>query len=212
VNYPSQTYRRPFFVEDEDGNPCDLDSTPTLSFVRNDEFDAAVVPTYSKVTTGEYVVEAAIPSGYAAADEDFDGPISLDPVIVQVAPPTAAENAAATAAQVTTDHGSGSYIRNTEPLDAAGTRTALGMATNNLDTQLAAKASQTSVDTANAVAAAIRKVVEADVIVDKTTNPAAWAFVFRERGTATELFRKNVKDVEGAAIGVTTTVVGQAVQ
>lgn len=33
--------------------------------------------------------------------------------------PTAAQNAAATAAQITTDHGSGSYIRNTEP-DNAG--------------------------------------------------------------------------------------------
>ena len=50
--------------------------------------------------------------------------------------PTAAQNASATAAQVTTDHGSGSYVRNTEPLDAAGTRTALGLSSANLDTQL----------------------------------------------------------------------------
>jgi len=33
--------------------------------------------------------------------------------------PTAAANAAATAAQVTTDHGAGSYIRNTEPVDVS---------------------------------------------------------------------------------------------
>jgi hypothetical protein len=45
------------------------------------------------------------------------------------------------AAQVTTDHGAGSYIRNTEPLDAAGTRSAVGLASANLDTQLALIAS-----------------------------------------------------------------------
>lgn len=43
---------------------------------------------------------------------------------------------AAIAGQVTTDHGAGSYQRNTEPLDAAATRAALGLATASLDTQL----------------------------------------------------------------------------
>lgn len=51
-------------------------------------------------------------------------------------PPTAAANAAAAAAQITADHGAGSYIRNTEPLDAAGTRNALGMAAADLDDHL----------------------------------------------------------------------------
>jgi hypothetical protein len=42
----------------------------------------------------------------------------------------------ATAAQITSDHGSGSYLRNTEPLTAAETRTALGLGSANLDSQL----------------------------------------------------------------------------
>lgn len=50
--------------------------------------------------------------------------------------PTAAENATAVASQVTSDHGSGSYVRNTEPLDAAGVRSAVGLGSANLDTQL----------------------------------------------------------------------------
>lgn len=56
--------------------------------------------------------------------------------LVYAAAPTSAANASATAAQITTDHGAGSYIRNTEPLDAAGTRTAIGLTAANLDTQL----------------------------------------------------------------------------
>lgn len=48
----------------------------------------------------------------------------------------------AVAAQITTDHGAGSYIRNTEPLDTAGTRAAVGLATANLDSQLGALSSQ----------------------------------------------------------------------
>jgi hypothetical protein len=51
---------------------------------------------------------------------------------------TVAAIASATATQITTDHGAGSYIRNTEPLDAAGTRTAVGLASANLDTTFAA--------------------------------------------------------------------------
>jgi len=41
------------------------------------------------------------------------------------------------AAQISADHGAGNYERNTEPLDAAATRTALGLGSANLDTQLA---------------------------------------------------------------------------
>ena len=44
---------------------------------------------------------------------------------------------AAVAAAVTADHGAGSYIRNTEPLDAAGVRAAVGLGAANLDTQIA---------------------------------------------------------------------------
>lgn len=45
-------------------------------------------------------------------------------------------SAAAIGAQITADHGAGSYIRNTEPLDAAGVRGAVGLGFANLDAQL----------------------------------------------------------------------------
>lgn len=65
---------------------------------------------------------------------------------------TVAAIATATAAQVTADHGAGSYARNTEPLDAAGVRAALGVASANLDTQL--DALPTSAELATAVGVA----------------------------------------------------------
>lgn len=51
---------------------------------------------------------------------------------------TVVPSLAAIQAGISSDHGSGNYVRNTEPLDAAGTRTAVGLASANLDTQLAA--------------------------------------------------------------------------
>lgn len=49
---------------------------------------------------------------------------------------TRAADIAAIAAQITADHGAGSFQRNTEPLTAAETRTALGLSSADLDTQL----------------------------------------------------------------------------
>lgn len=49
---------------------------------------------------------------------------------------TLAAIASSVAAQITSDHGAGSYVRNTEPLDAAGTRAAIGLGSANIDTQL----------------------------------------------------------------------------
>lgn len=78
--------------------------------------------------TGTALDAAGVRSAIGLASANLDTQID--------AIPTAAETATAVAAQVTTDHGSGSYVRNTEPLDAAGVRTAVGLATANLDTQL----------------------------------------------------------------------------
>lgn len=50
---------------------------------------------------------------------------------------------------------------------------------------------------------------EADLVVDKTTNPLAWDLVWYKRGTATELMRKPLKDVNGDAIAATSTVIGR---
>jgi len=61
----------------------------------------------------------------AAAIDDLPTNLELDAVVVDIA------------AQITTDHGAGLYTRNTEPLDAVGTRAALGMGAADLDDQLA---------------------------------------------------------------------------
>lgn len=61
---------------------------------------------------------------------------------------------------------------------------------------------------------AIKKVVEADQVVDNTgTGP--WELVYIERGTGdlgvgTELLRKRLKDVDGVDISDTDTVIGEA--
>jgi hypothetical protein len=59
---------------------------------------------------------------------------------------------------------------------------------------------------------AVQDVLEADVVIDKTTDPDEWAIVFYKRGTATELFRKNLKDVDGDPLASTSVVVGRAVE
>lgn len=57
---------------------------------------------------------------------------------------------------------------------------------------------------------AVQKMVEADVTIDKTVTP--WAVVWKERGTATEILRKRLKDVDGVNITSVSTVIGQTVQ
>jgi hypothetical protein len=57
---------------------------------------------------------------------------------------------------------------------------------------------------------AMDRILQADVTVDTSTTP--WQLVYKESGTSTVLMRKNLKDVTGAAIGDTTTVIGQATQ
>lgn len=54
-----------------------------------------------------------------------------------------------------------------------------------------------------------KKLIEADVKIDKTTNPAAWDMVWYEAGTATELMRKRIRDVNDGAIAATTTAIGR---
>lgn len=59
---------------------------------------------------------------------------------------------------------------------------------------------------------AMLKLLRADIVVDKTTNPAAWSMVWYEAGTANELLRKPIKDVDGAALSSTDTIVGRVQQ
>lgn len=113
--------------------------------------------------------------------------------------PTGNALVAATAAQVTTDHGSGSYIRNTEPLDASSTRSALGLASANIDTQLSNI--QTPITWT-------KNFLGGDQSIDITTTP--WNDVVKIAGTATELTRKKLRDVNGNNITNVTTVIGSA--
>lgn len=85
----------------------------------------------------------------------------------------------------------------------ASVRSAVGIASANLDTQLGTLAT-------TVLLTAVQKVLEADLMVD--TNVSPWDLVYLQRGTATELLRKNLTDVSGNPITATTTVVGNALQ
>ena len=61
-------------------------------------------------------------------------------------------------------------------------------------------ASQASAD-------AIRNILEGDTEIDKTATP--WQIVVKNKTTGAELIRKNLKDVNGANVTGTTTVIGQ---
>jgi len=78
-------------------------------------------------------------------------------------------------------------------LDAAGVRTALGLGSANLDTQLDA----------------LLNLLEADMFVDTTTTP--WTLCIRQKGTATNLLVKSLKTVAGANITDADTAVGQEI-
>lgn len=76
---------------------------------------------------------------------------------------------------------------------ASALRNALGLASANLDTQLAA----------------LLNLLEADMFVDTTTSP--WTLCIRQKGTATNLLVKNLKTVAGANITDAETAVGQEI-
>ena len=95
----------------------------------------------------------------------------------------------------------------------------MGLASANLDTQIALLATAAALATVDGVAEAIlldtiqiEKIAEADTFIDTTQTP--WELVFIERGTGvigvgTELFRKTIKDTAGGNITATTAVPGQ---
>jgi len=67
-----------------------------------------------------------------------------------------------------------------------------------------------TIATAAADALLARKILQADVTIDKTTTP--WELVYTERGTSSELFRQRLRDVDSGNIAATTTVIGRATQ
>jgi hypothetical protein len=55
------------------------------------------------------------------------------------------------------------------------------------------------------------KLLECDMVIDKTTDPAAWRMVFYEKGTSNVLMTKLIKDINGAAISDIDTPVGRQI-
>jgi hypothetical protein len=102
-------------------------------------WDALTAAFTTAGSIGKRVVDYLTGDSYARLGAPVGASIAADLAAVKTdvdALPSASTIATAVAAQVTTDHGAGSYIRNTEPLDAAATRSAVGLASANLDTQL----------------------------------------------------------------------------
>ncbi len=61
--------------------------------------------------------------------------------------------------------------------------------------------------TTDALVNLIKDIAEADTVID-ISNSAQWVLIFNKKGTSTEIMRKNMKDINGAAVTATTAVVG----
>lgn len=70
----------------------------------------------------------------------------------------------------------------------------------------------TAVAAVNTIATALQKLARADRKIDKTTNAAHWDEILLEEGTATELLRRELFDVDDNPLQAITTVVGQAIK
>lgn len=90
-------------------------------------------------TTGDFTATMKTSIGTAVAASAV---ASVTGIVGGIAGTTQTLDALQTA--ISSTHGAGSYIRNTEPLDAAGVRTAVGLASANLDTQIAAVSTKTA--------------------------------------------------------------------
>ena len=53
----------------------------------------------------------------------------------------------------------------------------------------------------------LKDIAEADTVID-TSDSAQWVLIFNKKGTSTEIMRKNLKDINGAAVNATTAVLG----
>lgn len=156
-----------FTTNDSTGAAVNADSLPTASLVRNGAVDGDVTVAVANLSTGAYVASFAVPGGYSVGDDLevlisatvdsiaaklFKGQGKVDSTVASravagdaMALAADALNAAALAASAVAEIQSG-----LSTLDAAGVRTALGMASADLDDQLAAIAASSglSVDQA----------------------------------------------------------------
>jgi len=69
---------------------------------------------------------------------------------------------------------------------------------SDIDAQLAALQADLTVT---------KKIAEADTVID-TSNSSQWVLIFKEKGTETEIMRKNLKDINGNAIAASSIIVG----
>ena len=53
----------------------------------------------------------------------------------------------------------------------------------------------------------IKDIAEADTVID-TSDATQWILIFNKKGTSTEIMRKNLLDITGAAVTATTAVLG----
>jgi hypothetical protein len=113
-------------------------------------------------------------------------------------------------------------------LNAAATAAALATLSTKIGTPEGASVSAdiaalpTNAELASALAAAddatlaqilaVSKLLRADRKIDKTTDPLHWDEVLLEEGTANELVRRELFDVDGTALAAETTRIGRAIK
>jgi hypothetical protein len=115
---------------------------------------------------------------------------------VTAAVPTSTTITNAVAAQIITDHGSGPYTQNTEPLTASQTRDALGMTSANLDSQLGTLATGANLATTDGKIDAIK--TKADYLPSATAGTASGVAI-----VGSEMTLADSEDVYPADIGFT---------
>ena len=119
----SQVITATFFVFSPSTSALiNADSTPTALLKKNGTTDGAVTVTISAISTGEYTAQFTVPSGYAVGDY-------IEVIATKVVSSITAKEVIFRGIVDTT-------ISSRSSLDATGVRTAVGLASANLDTQL----------------------------------------------------------------------------
>lgn len=105
----------------------------------------------------------------------------------------------------------GNVVGSVGAVPAGDIRNAIGLASANLDTQLATIG--TAALSAAADALATKNIVSVDIVLDTTTDPDAWRVHYYSRGTTTDLIPpKLLKNYTGGAITAPTTPVASQVE
>jgi len=68
-------------------------------------------------------------------------------------------------------------------------------------------ATEAKQDTVQTDVTLAKKLLQADTVID-TSNSSQWVLIFKEKGTETEILRKNLKDIDGNPIAASQVIVG----